>query len=425
MEKFNSCVLKNFCAYCLSHNFTRSVYTSRNISLFYGNNKKYMNSTILNNLVLRKRKFHGVINSYYDKFVSQLKKEIKNDKLLQDDIAFLKKKVGDLYFKISNKSSFTSFYFSNTHFNIAILYKINQILSNLKFFMAKISLIFSQLITSDFFSKNLIIVKNLFYDEASESKIERELSNWKFDRNQENPVGKINIHDNKIRNFDNKNDIKAYGIENSVVLHNLSLKDRFGAKLKNMSLLKNIFENKYIEIIFNRNKISRAVKEMKAINPNFKLPDFITIFEAYILPKFMDSYYTCDEHKLRLHCGDTAYRQFYSNIMELKKMGLSFNTKILQLGDIELKGAESSEVIFSYKDIKLRKSQPILIFTFKTQQINCLQDHNGRIISGSFDDIRELQYSISVTPHPNINVLGLEYPYLITELSVIGSTPIL
>lgn len=422
MEEFNNHALKKIYVYYSRYNFISGISIYRSLFLFHGNNNHYMNFAILSHLNSRKRRFHGLTNSYYNKFVSQIKNEIRNDKLLQNDIKFLKKKFDNLYCKIYDNSSLKNFFFSNNFFYVAILHKINKLLSNLKFFIEKISLIFFRLFTSDFFSEFLTIVKNVFNDETSRNKVERELLNWKFDRNKDNFTSKININ-KKIRNINDTNNMKVHKIESSIVAYNYSLKDKFSSKIKDIPLLKNIFENKHIETMFNINKISRAIKEMKFIDPNFKLNDFISIFEFYILPKFMESYHEYDEHKLRLHCGDKAYKQFYSNMIELKKTNLRFITKILQLGDIELKGAEISEVKFSYKDIKIQKKQPVLIFTFKAQQINCLQDHNGRIISGSFDDIREFQYFITVTPHPDTSIGSLEYPYLITELATMDSTP--
>ncbi|KAK9173605.1 Tim44-like domain protein [Cryptosporidium meleagridis] len=375
-----------------------------------------------NNLNFRKRRCYSTFNSYFNKFISQLKNEIKSDKILQDDIALLKKKIDNLYLKLYSNLSFRNFDSSGYFINIAELCKINRFLSHFKFFTAKISSIFSRFLASNIFSRHLEIIKVVFYDETNRNMIERELSSWKSDCNKESNSEIKTSNKKIIKNAEGETKVPI--VENSVVLHNYSLRDRLGVKFKDLLFLKNIFENEYIKTIYNGNKISKVVKEMKAINPNFKLTDFTSFFEEYILPKFMESYLKCDEHKLRLHCGDVAYRQLCSNIKKLKKMGFCLNTKILQLGDVELIGAEISDLMFSFKDFKIQTNQPEFIFTFKTQQINCLQDSNGRIVSGSIDDIKELQYSIKVTPHPNANIPGLEHPYLITDLEVINSTPI-
>ncbi|CUV05219.1 unnamed protein product [Cryptosporidium hominis] len=423
MEGLSSHALTKVCINSLRYNLQQDISICRNIFLFYQSNKYYMNFTQLNNLNFRKRRCYSTFNSYFNKFVSQLKSEIKSDKILQDDIALLKKKFDNLYFKFYSNLPFRNFYSSVYFINIAELYKINRFLSHIKFFTAKISSIFSRFLSSNLFSRQIEIIKVLFYDETNRNVIERELSSWKSDCNKESN-SEIKTSNKKIinKNIEGKTIVPI--VENSVALHNYSLRDRLGVKLKDMLLLKNIFENEYFKTIYNGNKISKVVKEMKAINPNFKLTDFMSFFEEYILPKFMESYLKCDEHKLRLHCGDVAYRQLCSNIKKLKKMGLCLNTKILQLGDVELIGAEISDLMFSFKDCKIQANQPEFMFTFKTQQINYLKDSNGRIISGSIDDIKELQYSIKVTPHPNANVPGLEYPYLITNLEIIGSIPI-
>lgn len=408
--------------YFLSNSFKKSVYICRN-NLIYGDNRCYTNFARLYGLNVIKRRLHGANSSYYDRFISNFKNEIKKDQLLQDDIKLLKIKFYDFRSNVSNKSLLISSCISNTLFNISRLYGANKLVSSTLASTKKIFFAFSRILTNDFFLTYFKIIKDVFNDETGRYKIERELSNWKSDLNKEILSEETIKNDSNFRNCYTKY-MKNTGTEYSVVLQNYSLWNRFSAKIRILPLLKNIFGKQYIKTVFSQNKISRAVKQMKALDPNFNLVNFISIFEAYVLPKFMDSYITFDEQKLRLHCGDIAFSLFCSNMRELKKMGLHLRTKILQLGDVELRGAENSEVIFSCKDSIIQNSQPILIFTFKTQQINYLQDSNGIIISGSMDDIRELHYSISVTPHPNTNIRGLEYPYLITELTIKGSAPI-
>lgn len=422
MKGPSSHAIKKIYVNYLRNNLKKGISTCRN-NLIYGDNRCYTNFAIFYGLSLIKRRLHSVNNSYYDQFKSNLKNEIKKDQLLQDDIKLLKIKLYDFRSNVSNKSSLIISCISNTFSNISKLNGSNKLVSFTLANTKKIFFVFSKVLANDFFSKYFEIIKGVLNDETGSFKVERELSNWKLDSNKEYSSKETANNDQKIQNCNTKH-IKDFGVEYSIILHNYSFWNRFGAKIKDLPLLKNIFENQYIETIFGQNKISRVVRQIKALDPNFNLVDFMSIFEEYILPKFMDSYLSFDEQRLRLHCGDIAFRQFCSSMRELKKMGLHLRTKTLQLGDIELRGAENSEVIFSCKDSIIQNSRPILIFTFKTQQINYLQDSNGRIISGSMDDIRELHYSISVTPHPNTNLHGLEYPYLITELAIKGSAPI-
>ena len=58
---------------------------------------------------------------------------------------------------------------------------------------------------------------------------------------------------------------------------------------------------------------------------------------------------------------------------------------------VELKGAKLMEA-----------GPPCFIWTFNTQQVNCLRDVEGDIIEGAVDDIRTVHYAMVVTRHPEL-----------------------
>ena len=79
--------------------------------------------------------------------------------------------------------------------------------------------------------------------------------------------------------------------------------------------------------------------------------------------------------------------------------------------EVELKGAQRQD-----------KGPPCFIWTFNTQQVNCLRDKDGEIIEGAVDDIRTVYYAMAVVKHPELEKT-LEYPWMVSELAIVGNQP--
>ncbi len=105
---------------------------------------------------------------------------------------------------------------------------------------------------------------------------------------------------------------------------------------------------------------------MKEISTNFRLHDFIEEIEQVIAPKIIQAYLNGDKEFLKMHCGEAAYMAVWSSIKERKRSRLVLDNDIRQgPEEVELKGARGMDG-GSY-------SSPTFVFTFHTQQINCLR----------------------------------------------------
>jgi len=92
---------------------------------------------------------------------------------------------------------------------------------------------------------------------------------------------------------------------------------------------------------------------------------------------------------------------------------LTLDTDILAgPNELELKGAKLME-----------NGPPCFIWTFNTQQVNCLRDVSGEIVEGAVDDIRTVHYAMAVSRHPNLEQTDLEYPWQVSELAILGNVP--
>ncbi|CAG9476944.1 unnamed protein product [Plasmodium vivax] len=197
-----------------------------------------------------------------------------------------------------------------------------------------------------------------------------------------------------------------------LILAHESAWDKFGSKLKDMPFLNNFFENPILGKLFGETELAAALREMKMQDKNFKLCELMYLFEFVISKHIVESYLIGDEETLRLHCGQSAFNSLNASINERKKKKVYLDTNVLIYKNHELKGAQ-----------RMEESSPWFIFTFHTQQINCLKNANDEIVEGHIDDIREVVYTIALSKHPEPEREGLLYPYLVREFAIIGNTP--
>lgn len=189
--------------------------------------------------------------------------------------------------------------------------------------------------------------------------------------------------------------------------------DRFGAGLRDMPFLHSVFENPLFDQLFGESEIAASIREMKEIDYRFHLEDFAEEIEYVVAPHVIGSYLVGDSETLEKHCGDAAFAAVNASIKARHQQKLTLDPSILAgPKEFELKGAKLME-----------KGAPCFIWTFNTQQVNCLRDAEGEIIEGAVDDIRTVHYAIAVTRHPNLEELDLEYPWQVSELAIMGNVP--
>jgi len=188
--------------------------------------------------------------------------------------------------------------------------------------------------------------------------------------------------------------------------------DRFGAGIKDMPFLSNVFDNPLFDRLFGESEIAASIREMKDIEPSFFLEDFAEEIEYIVAPHIVQTFLDGDSDSLELHCGEAAFAAVNASIKARKTSKMSLDTAILAgPKEVELKGAQ-----------RMDKGPPCFIWTFQTQQVNCLRDREGEIIEGAVDDIRTVYYAMAVTRHPELEKT-LEYPWQVTEMAIVGNQP--
>lgn len=198
--------------------------------------------------------------------------------------------------------------------------------------------------------------------------------------------------------------------------------DRFGANMRDMPFLNAFYNNPLMDTLFGETEISASIRQMREeIDPAFRLDEFVDEIESIVTPRFIKWYLEGDGEKLKLHCGEAAYAAVNASIGARQKQKLSLDTNVLSgPSDFELKAAKSG----SAGESAVGASSPLFVFTFNAQQINCLRDHEGNVVEGAVDDIRQLFYAIAVQRNPKANSLPqLEFPWQIQEIAILGNQP--
>jgi len=188
--------------------------------------------------------------------------------------------------------------------------------------------------------------------------------------------------------------------------------DRLVAGLRDMPFLNNVFENPLFDRMFGESEIAASIREMKEIDPHFFLEEFAEEIEYVVAPHFVQNFLEGNQDQLELHCGEAAFAAVNASIKARRTNNMTLDANILAAPkEVELKGAQ-----------RMDKGPPCFIWTFNTQQVNCLRDSAGEIIEGAVDDIRTVYYAMAVTRHPELEKT-LEYPWQVTEMAIVGNQP--
>jgi import inner membrane translocase subunit TIM44 len=200
--------------------------------------------------------------------------------------------------------------------------------------------------------------------------------------------------------------------ETSVVVSDRNTSwDRFGTSMRDMPFLNAVFENPFFDRMFGESEIAASIREMKDMDSSFMLEEFYEDIENIVAPHVVSSFLEGDAEALERQCGEAAFAAVHASIKARKKQRLTLDSNILDgPRELELKGAKLMD-----------KGAPMFIWTFNTQQVNCLRDKDGEVVEGAVDDIRTVHYAMVVSRHPDLENLDLEYPWIINELAIIGN----
>lgn len=150
--------------------------------------------------------------------------------------------------------------------------------------------------------------------------------------------------------------------------------------------------------LFAENEMAQVVREIRVVDPKFVVSDFLADLEARHVPAIIDAYLRADRPQLKSLVTPEALEVLNASIREREHAGVTMDTNILAVSEIELSAA------------RLLEDAPVLIVSFNVQQINCLRDKTGQVVEGKEDEIRAVYYVMAfvqdIEPEDNVPTGG-------------------
>merc|ERR1712166_838885 len=113
----------------------------------------------------------------------------------------------------------------------------------------------------------------------------------------------------------------------------------------------------------------------------FTMQEFLIEVREVIVPEVLQAYLTADQKTPEARCQGQAYSSIFASFQERKAMGVTFDSRIIRISEIEISGA------------RVLEKGPTLVVTFNVQQIHCIKDKAGAVVDGADDDIRRVFYT--------------------------------
>lgn len=134
------------------------------------------------------------------------------------------------------------------------------------------------------------------------------------------------------------------------------------------------------ESLFGETATAAATREIRKRDPTFSLTDFMQEVQEDVRPVLF-AYLEGDLALLRKKCRREVVERCQAERRALESQGLVAVNKVLHITEIEV------------KETKLMQNEPIIIVGFQTQQVNWLQNRQGKIVEGGKDDILTVYYA--------------------------------
>lgn len=174
------------------------------------------------------------------------------------------------------------------------------------------------------------------------------------------------------------------------------IRDRLFSRFSGSSFMRGAFEAKeriaeridesdnafvnWFRNVFAENEMGQVIREIRLDDKSFRVSDFLEHLEKGLIPEIIGNYLIGDRDALKSSTTEEAYNMLNASIKEREVTGVTMDTNILAINDVELSAA------------RLLEDAPVLIVSFSLQQINCLRNQTGDIVEGAEDDIRAVYY---------------------------------
>jgi import inner membrane translocase subunit TIM44 len=142
-----------------------------------------------------------------------------------------------------------------------------------------------------------------------------------------------------------------------------------------------------IENITGETEEALAVKEIWKVIPGFDTDEFVRRMEKELAPRLIKAHLRGDIEFFKDQLGEGVYHKLTADIDAREKDGLYLDPNVLD---------------FEQQESQLRILDgfgPVIMCTYRVQQIHCVRDVDGELVDGSETDVRAKFYHMVYTVH--------------------------
>ncbi|TNM97839.1 hypothetical protein fugu_014085 [Takifugu bimaculatus] len=132
--------------------------------------------------------------------------------------------------------------------------------------------------------------------------------------------------------------------------------------------------------LFSKTEMSEVLTEIVKADPTFDKDSFLKQCEKDIIPNILEAMIRGELDVLKDWCYEATYSQLAHPIQQAKGLGLLFQSKILDIDNIDLAMG------------KMMEQGPVLIITFQAQVIMVIRSPKGDIVEGDPGKVMRMMY---------------------------------
>ncbi|KAL7851163.1 hypothetical protein AOLI_G00215190 [Acnodon oligacanthus] len=132
--------------------------------------------------------------------------------------------------------------------------------------------------------------------------------------------------------------------------------------------------------LFSKTEMSEVLTEILRADPNFDKDSFLRQCENDIIPNILEAIMRGELEVLKDWCYEATYSQLAHPIKQAIAMGLQFQSKILDIDNIDLAMG------------KIMEQGPVLIITFQAQVVMVIRSPKGEVVEGDPEKVLRMMY---------------------------------
>ncbi|XP_064187807.1 mitochondrial import inner membrane translocase subunit TIM44 [Anguilla rostrata] len=132
--------------------------------------------------------------------------------------------------------------------------------------------------------------------------------------------------------------------------------------------------------LFSKTEMSEVLTEILKVDPSFDKDSFLKQCERDIIPNILESMNRGELDVLKDWCYEATYSQLAHPIQQARAMGLQFNSKILDIDNVDLAMG------------KMMEQGPVLIITFQAQMVMVIRNPKGEVVEGDPGKVLRMMY---------------------------------